>query len=340
MTVESDRELDKLLADTNALRRRLREESAAEVPPLHVDAAILAAARRSVNARPTLAGRSPWRRWQVPLAAAAVLVVATSLSLMIERRGEPGLPTSVEHPEAAERSPTPADAAKALTEGDEVAPLQSQHEDAKAKPQSVKARAPVPAREVAAGATKDIAGSPEPSRGQDAPVAHPAAPSTGGTGLADAQESKRELENHVVAAPVSPQPPGQAETGPALRELARAREEPGYAADAGAPATAAKSEIPRTPAPAAVRSTPAPAAASADMQQRKLNSEEALRLSGQAPEATLLGIRKLWEEGHEQLARERLAEFLRKHPGYPLPPDFPVPRPAAGPFKERTPEGR
>jgi hypothetical protein len=341
MTPESDREVDELLADTAALRRRLRAESAEEVPPPHVDAAILAAARRSVNARPTLAGRSPWRRWQVPLAAAAVLVVAASLSLMIERRGEPGVPMSVEHPGSAVPAPTPADAAKTPAERADVASLESLHQDrdARATQQPVKARAQAPAREMAGGGSKDVANSSsEPARVQDAPAVQPATPSVGAAAVADARESKREQENHTVALPAPP--PAKEEARPVQQELARASEEPGVTADAGGPATAARSEAQRTPVPAAARSAPAPAAGGAETRQKQLKSEEALRFSDQVPESTLLAIRKLWEEGHEQLARERLAEFLRKHPGYPLPPDFPVPRPGAEPFKERTPEGR
>jgi hypothetical protein len=337
MTPDSDRELDELLADTAALRCRLRAESNGQVPPPHVDAAILAAARRSVNARPTLAGRSPWRRWQVPLAAAAVLVVATSLSLMVERSREPGLPIPTAERPAAD---VPARIGEAPVERGDVTAnrrIQDLHRDAKGQEQSAKARVEASARERPARVPKDATGGiPEAARGQDDPAAQPAAPSVDATG-ADAQEWKREPQNHVDVPPARPQ--AQHGARPMHQEQAPARESPGPTTESGGQA-AARSEAQRSPVPAAVRSAPAPAAGGAEARQKQLNSEEALRFSGPAPESTLLAIRKLWEEGHEQLARERLAEFLRQHPAYPLPPDFPVPRPAAGPFKERTPEGR
>jgi hypothetical protein len=74
---------------------RLYREGAQEEPPAHVDAAVLAAARRSAHSGP-LPGDKPQttsRGWYVPLALAAVLVLSVSvvvLSPEVER-----LPQSV-----------------------------------------------------------------------------------------------------------------------------------------------------------------------------------------------------------------------------------------------------
>jgi len=108
-------ELQAFLAGESALSRRYKESNA-EAPPGHVDAAILAASRWAVGAdrnigvdsspgaakklrsnlgdadsRPEGAGHAAakWRnnfsaRWRIPLAMAAVVVVAATLTLMIE----------------------------------------------------------------------------------------------------------------------------------------------------------------------------------------------------------------------------------------------------------------
>jgi len=75
---------------------RLYREAASEAPPAHLDAAILAAARRDVGARPRSLSTA-LRRWQVPVSIAAVVVVGVSLvTLMMEegvdRLGEIGIP--------------------------------------------------------------------------------------------------------------------------------------------------------------------------------------------------------------------------------------------------------
>ncbi|UCH48752.1 MAG: hypothetical protein JSU95_02825 [Betaproteobacteria bacterium] len=111
-----DEELEKFLSRESTLSRRYRE-SGEEQPPAQVDAAILAASRWAVGADRTGAGRTgadrdrgstrhtgshygasthartSWRRsrvarWSVPLAMAAVVVVAVTLTIMIERDPE------------------------------------------------------------------------------------------------------------------------------------------------------------------------------------------------------------------------------------------------------------
>ncbi len=67
-------------------------DASKETPPPELDARILAAARRAVNARPQDAARTPgWlSRYRVPLSVAATAVIAVSVSLLIDdesRRG-------------------------------------------------------------------------------------------------------------------------------------------------------------------------------------------------------------------------------------------------------------
>ncbi len=58
-----------------------------EAPPLVIDEAIRAAARRAVGARPQPAGASFVRKWQMPLSIAAVLVLCVSLITVMRDEG-------------------------------------------------------------------------------------------------------------------------------------------------------------------------------------------------------------------------------------------------------------
>lgn len=65
---------------------RLYRDAAREAPPAHLDAAILAAARREVGARPRGLSAA-LRRWQVPVSIAAVVVVTVSLVVLMKEEG-------------------------------------------------------------------------------------------------------------------------------------------------------------------------------------------------------------------------------------------------------------
>ncbi|HET9664680.1 MAG TPA: hypothetical protein VFP00_10685, partial [Burkholderiales bacterium] len=123
---------------------RLYRDAAHEEPPRHLDAAILAAARREAGAQPrpleqpaggTVSSRmktgnvppaaSRYRRWHVPVALAAVLVLSVSLVTLLHREreeyqpvGAPGAPpTAQERPEARVPSPPASSSApKAVPE--------------------------------------------------------------------------------------------------------------------------------------------------------------------------------------------------------------------------------
>ncbi len=83
----NDREHDELLA------KRYRE-AANEAPPVRLDAAIRAAARREAGAGPRPLSRL--RAWRVPVSLAAVLVLSATLVLMMREEGTDQLETAVE----------------------------------------------------------------------------------------------------------------------------------------------------------------------------------------------------------------------------------------------------
>jgi hypothetical protein len=70
--------------DPNLSRRYA--ELGRDEPPAHVDAAILAAARRAAETRPApLVPPTGRRKWYFPLAAAAVIVLAVAVTVQVER---------------------------------------------------------------------------------------------------------------------------------------------------------------------------------------------------------------------------------------------------------------
>ncbi len=105
-------------AERDPRLERLYREAAREAPPAHLDAAILAAARREVGARPRSLA-SPLRRWHVPVSVAAVVVVSVTLVILVreEERAErpmqapvPASVTRAEQDPAARTPPSPGDA--------------------------------------------------------------------------------------------------------------------------------------------------------------------------------------------------------------------------------------
>jgi hypothetical protein len=82
-----ERELDALLARGGRVHAAWRDASSDE-PPVALDDAIRAAARRAVRARPRPAEASFTARWRVPVSIAALLVVSATLTLLLSERGE------------------------------------------------------------------------------------------------------------------------------------------------------------------------------------------------------------------------------------------------------------
>lgn len=175
MTDPRDPEFEALLAGHADLRADYRDAGRDVQPPAHLDAAILAASRRAVGADPRAPARAPgWRRWRVPVAAAAVIVIAASVTVLSGRRHETLLD--------AGPPPAPVAAASKSTAG-----ADRSREDAVAS-----APAPAPASSREAGGTA-----------ASAPTPHRAAIPAGAAAPSRASEASRRMAEEVAPAPVA-----------------------------------------------------------------------------------------------------------------------------------------
>jgi len=149
----------------------LYREAALEAPPAHLDASILAAARREVGARPR-ALSAALRRWHVPVSIAAVIVVSVSLVILVKEEGgdrlgdarTPLVSAPADKPTAELTQAPPAAAASATAEKQVEAPapveLRGSREDA-LRSVSKPAGTPPPAQErVAEPLRKPVPASP------------------------------------------------------------------------------------------------------------------------------------------------------------------------------------
>jgi hypothetical protein len=103
-------------------------ELAREEPPAALDRAISAAAREALGVRPApLVAPAARRRWYVPLAAAAVLVLAVAITwhMQLEQPGldGDGMPAQAPAKDAAASAPSPAASAPAEQGAQRAGPL-------------------------------------------------------------------------------------------------------------------------------------------------------------------------------------------------------------------------
>lgn len=318
---------------------RAYRAGAREEPPAHLDAAILAAARREVGARPH-AVSARLRAWRVPVSIAAVVVLSVSLVTLVREEGGGKLeqPTAIfEHTRPAETAPAPPAAA----------PEEAAKAPARATPP---AAAPAARDEVALGATASakIAGeaarredqaragqpaAPElpagrPSAAAPSPQPFPAAPAAperrpilaadqvAGAGTAAPSAGIRGSEVEASAAPAEP----VAVPKPAARMMQRDR----AATDDAAGSISAE----RPPAAVAPAEKPRPRAEARAQQGGPTLADTARvaalvkELEPQPPAKWLERIEALRREGRKGEADELLTEFKRRFPDHPLPPEL------------------
>jgi hypothetical protein len=272
---------------------RLYREAAREAPPAHLDAHILAAARREVGARPRSL-TSTLRRWHIPVSIAAVVIVSVSLVILVrEEGGEQIVPAPVpavappaEQPAAPGRQPALAEAARETTQ-----------------PQ---AAAPAPPRR---GSRDDAKAPAVLGKLADSAQPEPGPPAVSGAGIVATPES---------AAKPLPQPflatPRVAEE--------RAAPSPADAVTAGRMAGALS--VPSEPLVARSAAEAPQAKSMARAMQTKPSEQDRLPAwhgyEKEPPQKWLVQIQEYKRQGRAAEAEEMLSEFKRRFPEHPLPP--------------------
>ena len=283
------------------LSRRYRE-LAREEPPRALDDAILAAARRELETRPApLVAPTGRRRWAVPVAAAAVIVLSAVVTLHVQRE-QPDLelaevPQS-QAPAAARKDEAPASAPRAEMQEQKIAPQANEVQTQTAKPAAPKAQAE---RRRAQEAPAQKAVTPAPAGESSALARAPAEP----TPLAEQGRFSPDPGPAAAAAP--PPPPSPSATPPQMqmRPAAPAAQPAPRAADSATAAGASP------PAVAQDRD-----AAGSLRDHRMLAKREA---AAESPEKMLERIAALRREGRGREADDLYAEFKRRFPDYRIP---------------------
>ena len=316
---------------------RLYRVGAREEPPARLDAAILAAARREVGARPR-AVSARLRAWRVPLSVAAVVVLSVSLVTLVREEGGGQLeqpPAMDLYSKPAETAPAPPavapEAAKAPARAKLPAAPPAKRDDAAlgatasakiAEEDSSRAAETSAARSAAPQPqASPRAAAPPPQPFQGAPAAREQRPTLSAdqapaAGTTTQSSGIRGSEAESSAAPAEP---AAAVPRPAARMMQRDR----AAADDAAGSTSTVRPPVAVVAPAA---KPRPRA-EARAPSGERSQADAARMAAllkefelQPPEKWLDKIEALLREGRKGEADEMLAEFKRRFPSHPLPP--------------------
>jgi hypothetical protein len=313
-----------------------------EGPPPAVDAAIRAAARRAVSAGPqalagTLqdgaastgskarAGRPWWQAARVPMAAAAMLVMTVSVTLLVDREQQ-ALEQAANAPAAA-----PATATATAPAGRETSSVPEPARQAPAD--GPRARAEVPDRESASGrvvprtAAPAAATTAEPAVAQSAAPVLPAAPVPSVATATPATSAARiDAAPAPAPAPAAPAMPSRIPADVGGSSVAREQAAANAAAPAPAPAPAPAAVAPGAPAARQVAPRAAAPAPMADAASGRAAASTPASPASPAPPATperwIEQIMEMRRSGRLQEAAESLAAFRKAWPGHPLPPEL------------------
>ena len=291
------------------IRRRYRE-LAREEPPRALDDAILAAARRELETRPApLVAPTGRRRWTVPVAAAAVIVLSAVLTLHVQRE-QPDAELSAPPPAPpVARKDEPAAAADRAEVPREQPPAPASKAEAQAGgeryKEAAKLQTPERRRAVDSAAAKPKAPAP-------APVQPPPAPQPAPDFASSAQPKPPADVGRFSPDPApSAAPPAQAQmqmrsaAAPAAKPAPRASESVS-AAGAGPPVAAEQ-----RPPLGSLRDSARLREDSTGLAKRAEPSE--------SPERMLERIAGLRREGRQKEADDLYAEFRKRFPDYRIP---------------------
>lgn len=277
---------DESLSSADARLLAVYGEMSRETPSQHVDDALRAAARRSVNARPRALGAFPWRQWRAPLAmAATVILSATVVYWNVRDHGIEKFAEPVREPAPGIAGPG-ATSSATPSQGD--ARRERDHATNK-EAESVKSQPALTAPDAA------------PARAE-----RPAHSSADASSVAPAPERDRQVQPQVreetpAAAPATPPPA-----------------EPDLAPDESRPLDEVKKELRTQQRLASPRAAASGAAAAPGAEYL----ERALADKADAVHARLEVVRKLMEAGKQTQAMEAIRALRRDHPEFELPEDI------------------
>lgn len=286
---------------------RLYRESAREEPPAHLDATIVAAARRDVHAGPRSMGSRWLRSWRLPVSIAAVVAVSVSLVTLMLQEGEEQLIPPRRTPETAaqrvERESEPLPARPAEPTPPAVAAAASQMEGQSAP----------------AAKRSDTAGTQEkPAAPPSKPGAEPV-PAPGAIPESLPAATRAPTEQRAAGVQSTPQRNGRLERAPEVLRMPATGTEGGAIGAATVPS--APGEARRQSAPVTRSGLAAESAGAATPRPKLALQKSALvtQFENQRPDQWLEKIVELRREGRGAEADELLAEFKKRFPDHPLP---------------------
>ena len=295
---------------------------AREEPPARLDAAILAAARREVGARPRRLD-SILRAWRAPVALAAVLVLSVSVVLLLREEGADRLDQAPDIPASPAADTARPPAAAAPTARPNEAPAAARSKEAAPQVRDAPASGPQALEEdrrkvePPSGLTETAPPAAEAPRPAPQPFAEPpATPGESRRAVPEAPAQTRSLAKEME--------PGAAA---GARERAATAEREVQAQRAAPPATAAPpgkaTEAPARPQ-ARLGAAQPDSANRAEQQPRDDVAGVGARpvwqgFERQPPDKWLERVAELRRSGRDEEAREMLVEFRRRFPQHPVP---------------------
>jgi hypothetical protein len=332
--------------DRDARLDRLYREAALEEPPARLDAAIRAAARREVGARPRALA---WglRSWRIPVSIAAVVVLSVSLvTLVSEEGGEPLSPSPPGAPFLLQLPPS--ETAKGATPSPDVAatPERPASRDDTRGSTSAGMRgtenralldeAQPAARDSGRQSAPEMAArtSPQPFQsvpggaGKVAAVPSTAGPLAGAPAVSAERSARPTAASPAPDAPRAPTEPVQRQAAPMEVAKPIAKPAPRLERDAAPGEATGTASSMRAPAAGATleqaRPKPIPEARLRKSENLLTDTAPAAallkELDTQPPEKWLERIDELRRKGRAGEADAVLAEFRRRFPQHPVPP--------------------